>query len=582
MLNISDNIIALHGEGLTQRQMAVRLGCGLNTVRRRMKLLNLKPQSNGSRDYEINSSAFDLIDTEEKAYWFGFLLADGCLGRLKSKWRTLRVCLQARDESQLVALAKFLGYKGALFEDFRCKHHRKLLTFCDTQFAAILIKKGWLNYKRGLSFEILDCVPDIVFAHFVRGYFDGDGCFSYMRVKGATKIRRRNRYANISCKHKGALEEILRRVVLLGGPESRIRKRSKAHDIRWSNSRSRVFANWIYTDSHVFLPRKKNRIEEMFGTSPLYWKNITNFVYALKTDDLNGRRDVEQLIDEFYQRMMADNWCAPTYSSEALEADLGNCRRLNLDQYFVDGMIVNKHPHGNKIALHFQPPIWLVRQNKRPSVSEFIKYDQISTKAVRALFLLPKKRITPERLLREMQFVGFTKGSLLSTPVILAAMRHFGLSGCWFDPCAGWGTRLLAAHLSDCRYIACEPGIPYQGLLCLREHLDSNAELILSKWQDAKWPTPDFILTSPPFFNKEDYLDGYDYGTFEQWYTAWLKPLVEKSLATTSSVVMHVDTRMCTRLEGDYTLDKIGLVSISRHKAPAEWFVRIVQMKWDE
>jgi hypothetical protein len=277
--------------------------------------------------------------------------------------------------------------------------------------------------------------------------------------------------------------------------------------------------------------------------------------------------------------MMADNWCAPTYSDEALTSDLTNCGQLNLDQYYVDGVIINKHPHGNKVILHHQPPIWLVRQNKKPAVAEFTKYNQIALKAVRALFLTPKKKITPERLLREMQFTGFTKGSLLSTPAILAVMRHFGLSGRWFDPCAGWGTRLLAAHLSGCQYVACEPGIPYQGLLCIREYLDSSAELIFSKWQDAYWPTSDFILTSPPFYNKEDYLDGYDYGTFENWYVGWLKPLVEKSLSTTKMVIIHVDTRICARLEQDYVLDKIGLVSISRHKAPTEWFVKLSPLR---
>ena len=575
MLDISDRLVELHAGGLTQRQMAAALACSLNTVRRRMKSLQLKPKSSGSRDYEIDSSVFDIIDSEAKAYWLGFLLADGCIGVLKGKLRTLRVSLQARDINQLIGLAKFLGYQGELFDDFRGTHHRKLLTFCDTKFVDTLIKKGWLNYKRGLSFEILNSIPDDLFVHFVRGYFDGDGCFSYTRKRSINGIRRRNRYANISCKHKGALDEILRRITALGGPHSRVRKRSKTHDIRWNHSRSKIFADWIYANCTIFLPRKRNRIAEMFGASPLYWKNITNFIYALKTDDLTGRRDVDVLIDEFYQRMMADNWYAPAYPEEVVATDLANCRNLNLDQYYTNGEIISKHPHGNKLILNFQPPIWMVRQNRKPAVAEFTKYGQIALKAVKALFLTPKKKITPERLLREMQFAGLTKGSLLSAPVILAALRHFGLSGRWFDPCAGWGTRLLAAHLSGCKYVACEPGIPYQGLLGIRRHLDNDAELILSKWQDAKWPTSDFILTSPPFFNKEDYLDGYNYGVFEQWYLNWLKPLVDKSITATKTVVMHVDTRMYTRLEKEYALDRIGLVNISRHKAPAEWFVKI-------
>ena len=48
------------------------------------------------RKYEFDFNYFENIDTEEKAYWLGFLYADGCVTP-----NTVRVELQASDKKHI-------------------------------------------------------------------------------------------------------------------------------------------------------------------------------------------------------------------------------------------------------------------------------------------------------------------------------------------------------------------------------------------------------------------------------------------------------------------------------------------------
>ena len=55
--------------------------------------------------YEYNKDYFSKIDTSDKAYWLGFLYADGCINRFyrgeKLKSMTLELGLCYRDKEHL-------------------------------------------------------------------------------------------------------------------------------------------------------------------------------------------------------------------------------------------------------------------------------------------------------------------------------------------------------------------------------------------------------------------------------------------------------------------------------------------------
>ena len=81
------------------------------------------------RKYNVNHDFFESIDTEEKAYWLGFIGADGCVSERYNykgnKCSTLYVCLQEQDEAVLVALKHHLNAENPIFRRITNKNKKK-------------------------------------------------------------------------------------------------------------------------------------------------------------------------------------------------------------------------------------------------------------------------------------------------------------------------------------------------------------------------------------------------------------------------------------------------------------------------
>lgn len=121
-----------------------------------------------------------------------------------------------------------------------------------------------------------------------------------------------------------------------------------------------------------------------------------------------------------------------------------------------------------------------------------------------------------------------------------------GLSeGILFDPCAGWGGRMLGTLSQGWRYRSCEPNP--------ETHANLSRMLAWLKSQhptelDAEiYPRPvetfdigtvgpvDIVLTSPPYFNLEIYnhdpAQSYNrFDTYDAWRDQWFVPLIERCL----------------------------------------------------
>ena len=251
-----DRIREMHSNGATQQSMAESLNVSIKTIRRLMKKADLKGHSVGVRSYTINSTIFDNIDMPEKAYWLGFLLADGCLAKSAGTFRALRLSIQDRDQLHLEEFARFVGYRGKLHVSNRDGHRRVSVVFNDVYMGKKLIELGWLDYKTGLNSRILDVIPDDLFSVFVRGYFDGDGCISSQK-----RLHRKKRrwYANIVCKYEDHLEAIKNRIIADGGPANIVRDRKGVYALVYPNLKNvETFHSYIYKNGYMYcLLRKK-------------------------------------------------------------------------------------------------------------------------------------------------------------------------------------------------------------------------------------------------------------------------------------------------------------------------------------
>lgn len=135
---------------------------------------------NTSHHTTINEDVFNEIDSEEKAYWLGFMYADGCI---YSKEYRIELSLQGSDINHLHKFAKFLENKKEDFVKFYANYKQGKYDRCRVSFRS---KKVWtaLNEKGCVpNKSLILTFPDrsifkdkSLIRHFIRGYIDGDGC----------------------------------------------------------------------------------------------------------------------------------------------------------------------------------------------------------------------------------------------------------------------------------------------------------------------------------------------------------------------------------------------------------------------
>ena len=110
-----------------------------------------------------------------------------------------------------------------------------------------------------------------------------------------------------------------------------------------------------------------------------------------------------------------------------------------------------------------------------------------------------------------------------------------------FDPCAGWGGRMLGVVSSGAEYIAFEPNTDtYKNLLRLAKFLniEKKVKIICDDVlhiNNYDLPNVDMILTSPPYFNveiynKESTQSITHFNTYDNWVNGFLEPTITNSL----------------------------------------------------
>ena len=120
-----------------------------------------------------NRNIFNKIDNEEKAYWLGFIVADGYLNINK---HMLRIKLGNRDRNHLI---KFIKFVGGNEEMLKSEIHSET---GNENFYVSLYSKEVMNDLLSLGIEQAKSGKEKVcnidkkyYRDFIRGLWDGDG-----------------------------------------------------------------------------------------------------------------------------------------------------------------------------------------------------------------------------------------------------------------------------------------------------------------------------------------------------------------------------------------------------------------------
>lgn len=141
------------------------------------KYCSMQCSKYATKKYLFDETFFDEIDTEAKAYWLGFCMADGC-----NTGDELRVELSVKDECQLLQMKKDFHAEHPISYRNRGKHKMAWLGLSSRYLCLRLMELGCTPNK---TFTLQKpSIPKILMRDFIRGYFDGDGCIYIHPTKG--------------------------------------------------------------------------------------------------------------------------------------------------------------------------------------------------------------------------------------------------------------------------------------------------------------------------------------------------------------------------------------------------------------
>lgn len=250
-------ICSLYKNKKSMYEIARRFKISVQGVRYILKKHSIKSReiSEAKQKYTLNDEFFDEINTEEKAYFLGLMYADGYNGEKKH-----RVCiaLQERDIDILKKFKKCIKTNRPFYlETKRKPSHQNHIFFeiVNKRLSKALSDLGCVQGKSlKLKFPSYKQVPNKLLRHFIRGYFDGDGCLG---------IYGKNKYpALYFCGTKHFLNGIEK--IWKGKALFRWTHPNKIYVLNVKGRKSIVkILRWMYYKSSISLNRKRGIFKKL-------------------------------------------------------------------------------------------------------------------------------------------------------------------------------------------------------------------------------------------------------------------------------------------------------------------------------
>ena len=260
-----NSIIELYNEGRGVPYIVKQCGFSHKVVDRILKENGIvkRDDKHKGRRYSYNENFFEKIDTEEKAYWLGFIYADGYIKKRKQGSYMLGITISIKDLKHLELFKKHIE---ATYPIRRYEAHTVYnssdyvrIELIGNKIVDDLQKLGvYFNKTEILTFPTEEQVPQHLLHHFIRGYMDGDG---YITTSGHNILK--IGFGGT----KEFLEGLERRMGLKDKKlyqKKEIKERgTNNYSLDYSSLQAKNLGTNIYKDATVYLKRKKDVFDKM-------------------------------------------------------------------------------------------------------------------------------------------------------------------------------------------------------------------------------------------------------------------------------------------------------------------------------
>lgn len=257
-------------------ELLKRFNISQNVLNRWLKESNINNKS--GKMYNFNIHYFDEINTQEKAYWLGFIWCDGYASERirngKITERPVKISLARKDEEILYKMLKdFDGnheIKQYISKGFDKDKEESRLTFNNFYFGNVMKEKYGMTPHRTDASKVIAAVPQELERHFLRGIFDAEGSISNYYLKNGSNIG--GLKSTLSFTTHTELIEWIQGYMIRNHLKENYVKTSKRHEDRDGDCVSlqyagalqvRKIASHLYEDSTRFLERKFLKLLEL-------------------------------------------------------------------------------------------------------------------------------------------------------------------------------------------------------------------------------------------------------------------------------------------------------------------------------
>lgn len=223
----------------------------------------------GTRKYYFDENYFEIIDSEEKAYWLGFIAADGCIVK-SSEYNSYRlyINLSDKDRGHLELFQKcvnandvkiqiYLNFEGYSSNDGTVTSRIVLNSYK----MCMDLKKYHIHERKSYDIKMPEIDQQLI-PHYLRGFIDGDGSFYYYYDN------KNNRY-RYSFEIVGASRIFMEQVqnyFFNNDIKTYIYTRKTNNSIRlMSSSKTEILKiiNLLYSNANIYLDRKFKKVNEI-------------------------------------------------------------------------------------------------------------------------------------------------------------------------------------------------------------------------------------------------------------------------------------------------------------------------------
>lgn len=255
-------------ENKTQKEIKNIFNIGEKLLNRWFKEAGIEKRI-GNGKYYFNKKYFDEINTEDKAYWIGFIWGDGyAMKRRRQVSPVYEFKLDLVDKDQVIKFKQALDSNHPIKTYYQKRWGKNAVVYrlyiANNYFVKNLFDNYGLIPNRFDASKLLSRIPPRLYNHFIRGILDAEGSISDYYIKDP-------RWGSLNRKMTVRFytyEELLTFIQdtfyknKLIKNISQTRKRHKDRDgycqeLSYSGTQQvPKILNYLYQDAHIYLDRK--------------------------------------------------------------------------------------------------------------------------------------------------------------------------------------------------------------------------------------------------------------------------------------------------------------------------------------